>query len=57
MVSHTFDYTPLVHNPDNNVSCVRRQYIVPKEYNYIELYLSDENDPYEYFLLIINGLV
>lgn len=31
MVSHTFDYKTLIHNPDNSVSCVTRQYIVPKE--------------------------
>lgn len=31
VVSHTFAYETLSHNPDNGVSCVTRQYFIPKE--------------------------
>lgn len=31
MVSLTYAYETLIHNPDNSVSSVTRQYVIPKE--------------------------
>lgn len=36
MVPHTFDYKTLIHNPDNSVLCVTRQYIVSKKYDCVK---------------------